>query len=71
MSDSIIVAIITGGLSLIGSVITIIISSSKTLYRISQLEVKQDKYNNLQERMAVAEKDISHIFHEIDDIRKR
>lgn len=46
-------------------------------YRIEQLEKKleklsekQDKYNNLQERIALVEKDIRVANHRIDDLEK-
>ena len=62
MSEGIIIAIITSGLSLIGVVLTVIYGNAKTqkkvkeqtdltLYRIEQLEHKQDKHNTLIERM--------------------
>lgn len=58
MSDVIIVAVITGAFNFMGSVLTItatiitnVLSHSKTLYRIEQLEKKQDKHNNLIERV--------------------
>ncbi len=69
MHDAIIVALITGGLMLIGNIITAYVTNQKTLYRIEQLEKKQDRYNNLQERMTATEKDIKHIYYEIDDIK--
>lgn len=58
--------IIVGGLELIGVIITVIWGNKKnakrsekqtevTLYRIGELEKKQEKYNNLQERVAKRE----------------
>lgn len=70
MTEAVIVAIITGGLTLIGSVIATVFTNNKTLYRIEQLEKKQDKYSNLQERVLITEKDIKHIYYEIDEIKK-
>lgn len=70
MTESIIIALITGGLALIGSVIATIFTGNKTMYRIEQLEKKQDKYNNLQERTLMLEKDVKHIYYEIDEIKK-
>lgn len=70
MSESIIVALITGGLAFLGSVLSSYYNNSKTLYRIGELEKKQDKYNNLQERTLANEKDIKHIYHEIDEIKR-
>lgn len=70
MSEAVLVALITGGLALLGSVVATVFTGNKTLYRIEQLEKKQDKYNNLQERTLVLEKDVKHIYHEIDEIKK-
>lgn len=70
MSEAVIVEIISAFLTLIGTVLAVVVSNSKTLYRIEQLEKKQDKYNNLQERTLINEKDIKHIYSEIDEIKK-
>lgn len=70
MTEAVIVALITGGLALIGSVIATVFTNNKTLYRIEQLEKKQDRYNNLQERVVMNENDIKHIYYEIDEIKK-
>lgn len=51
----IIVAVITGGFALAGTIISNAINHSKTIYRIEQLEKKQDKHNSLIERMYSAE----------------
>ena len=51
MSAEIWVAIITSVMSLCGVIITVYFGNSKTLYRIEQLEKKQDKHNSLIERM--------------------
>ena len=51
MNSEIIVAIITGTFSLAGYIFGNYLSQSKTLYRIAQLEKKQDKHNTLIERM--------------------
>lgn len=55
MDNSIIVALITGGLAIVSNMIIAMMNSKLMLYRIEQLEKKQDKYNNLQERMIKAE----------------
>lgn len=70
MSEAVIVALITGGLLFLGNLITAYYQNQKTLYRIEQLEKKQDRYNNIQERVLAAEKDIKHIYYEIDEIKK-
>ena len=70
MTEGIIIAIITAGLSLVGVVITVIYGNNKTaktvkaqtdltLYRIEELEKKQDKHNTLIERMYKVEEDIA------------
>lgn len=51
MSAEIWVAIITGFFTLVGVIITVAVGNSKTVYRIEQLEKKQDKHNTLIERM--------------------
>jgi len=69
MATEIIVALITSGLGLVGIIITVAIgqrntkkqlkeSSDLTLYRIEQLEKKQDKHNTLIERMYKCEEQI-------------
>ena len=70
MSEAITVALITGAVMLIGNIITAYYQNQKTLYRIEQLEKKQDKYNNLQERTLAAEKDIKYIYYEIDEMKR-
>lgn len=71
MSEAIIISIITGGIMLIGNIITAYAQNQKTIYRIEQLEKKQDKYNNLQERTTSIEKDIKHIYYEIDELKEK
>ena len=55
MTETVIVAIIAGGLPLVGTVISNLFTHTKTIYRIDQLEKKVEKHNNLVERMYVAE----------------
>lgn len=54
--ESIIVAIITGGLALLGNVLSNLSTHSKTMYRIEQLEKKQDIHNHVIERVYELEK---------------
>lgn len=86
--NEIIVAIITGVLTLAGVIITVVAGNKKTnaqlkaqtdltLYRIDQLEKKQDKHNTLIERMYAAEEEIKVINervkvanHRIDDLER-
>lgn len=56
--EAILVAVITGGLTLLGTIISNSSNHSKTLYRIEQLEKKQDIHNGIIERMYKVEKAI-------------
>lgn len=66
--------IIVGGMALIGTLAGSYFSHRKTTalvtYRLEELEKKQDKHNNVLERMALAEKDIKNIYHQIDEIKE-
>ena len=59
MDAGIIVAVITGVFTLVGVIITVAVGNSKTLYRIEQLEKKQDKHNTLIERMYEVEERVA------------
>lgn len=54
--ESIIVAFISGGLALLGTVVSNLSVHSKTMYRIEQLEKKQDIHNQVIERVYQLEK---------------
>lgn len=77
MSEGVICALISGAFSVIGYLIGNYKSQNKTLYRIDQLEKKQDKHNTLIERMYNLE-DKVHILsekqkvanHRIEDLEK-
>jgi hypothetical protein len=47
--------ILSSAVTLVGTSLTAWLANSKTLYRIKQLEKKQEKYNNLQQRVALQE----------------
>lgn len=55
MTEAIIVACITGGLTLIGTILTTKQTNSKTLYRLDQLEAKMEKHNSMIERLYICE----------------
>ena len=59
MGEAILVAIITGLFALLGTVSSNLATHSKTMYRIEQLEKKQDKHNSLIERMYCCENNIA------------
>lgn len=59
MSETLIITLISELITLAGVIITCIFTHSKTVYRIEQLEKKQDKHNNVIERMYNCEKEIA------------
>ena len=86
MTEGVIIAIITGVCSILGVVITVHMGNKKTaatvkeqtdltIYRIEQLEKKQDKHNTLIERMYAVEEKVDILVerqktanHRIDDL---
>ncbi len=68
MSDTVLVAIITGSAGLLSGVISGLIAGGKMAYRIDQLEKKVDKHNGLVERMVKVEESTKSAHHRIDDI---
>ena len=81
MGDSIIVAIITGGVSLLGTVLSVILTSRKTEngFRVSQavtdtkieeLTREVREHNNFARRLPVVEEQIKVINHRISDLEK-
>lgn len=78
MSDAIIVALITGAVSLFGSLMSAFVSARKskqqaslTLYRIDELEAKVSKHNNLIERTYKLEGRMTEAEHDIRDLKSR
>ena len=70
MTEGIMIALITGGLAVISNIIVVAFNNTKTLYRIDQLEKKQDKHNQLIERMFVAEAHIQDMREDIAELKK-
>lgn len=81
MSEAIAVALITGGLSLLGTIITVLITSSKTNenLKISQavtdtkiIELTREvrAHNNFAQRMPVVEEQIKVINHRLNDLEE-
>ena len=81
MTESIIVAIITGGLALIGTVVTVIASSHKTSQyiqthqavtdeKITELTREVREHNNFARRMPVVEEQVKVINHRIKDLEQ-
>lgn len=82
MGEAIIVAIITGGLTLIGTIITVLMTSRKTAEdmrvrqaitdtKLTNLTEEVRKHNNFADRVPVIEEQIKVINHRIDDLEKR
>lgn len=79
MTESIIVALITGGLSLVGVVLTCSVTASKnenalktaqavTDTKIDELTREVREHNNFAKRMPVVEEQIKVINHRIEDL---
>lgn len=56
--------------TLLGTLGGIIASGRLTIYRISQLEKKVEKHNNLVERMVKVENSVKSAHHRIDELRR-
>lgn len=57
IDSTVIVALISLGGTILGSMLGVLKSNDKTLYRIEQLEKKVEAHNNLVERMAIVEQE--------------
>lgn len=72
--ETIISAAITGAATLVACLIANRAEAAKTRalldYRLSQLEKKQDKHNNLMERTFRLEGQITEVQHEVIDLKK-
>ena len=70
MNTEITVSLISFLGTLLGTLGGIIASGSLTIYRISQLEKKVEKHNNLVERMVKVENSVKSAHHRIDELRR-
>ena len=77
MSDTIIVALLSCGGTLIGSVVSIFTANRLTNYKIDQLQEQVKKHNNviertfkLEEKTAVLDEQIKVANHRIEDLEK-
>lgn len=81
MSEAILVAIITGGLTLAGTILTVWMSTRKTDEnlrvaqavtdtKIDQLTEEVKKHNHFAERLPVVEEQIKVINHRLEDLEK-
>lgn len=69
MNDVIIVAIIGCLGSVLGSLLGIIATSKLTQYRLSQLEEKVNKHNNIVERTYSLEGRVNELEHDVKDLK--
>lgn len=70
MSESILVAVISGLCTLAGSGLGVIASSRLTQYRLRQLEIKVDKHNQVVERTFRLEGRMTEAEHDIRDLKR-
>lgn len=70
MSDTVIVAIVSGLFTLIGSFAGVLASNNLTTYRIQKLEEKVEKHNSVVERTTLLEEKMKVANHRLDDLEK-
>lgn len=69
MESSIIVAIVSGVCTLLGSGLGVVASSKLTNFRLQQLEKKVEKHNSVIERTFKLEGQVTEIFHDIKELK--
>lgn len=70
MSDAILVAIISGVCTLLGSCGGVLASQSLTQYRLKQLETKVEKHNSVIERTFLLEGRMNEAEHDLKDLKQ-
>lgn len=70
MDGTIMVSVISLCGTVIGSISGVLISNKLVNYRLSELEKKVDKHNQLIERMAIVERDLKTVYNQIDEVRE-
>lgn len=70
MSDIVMVAVISGAFTLVGSLLGVIASAKMTNYRIAQLEKKVEKHNNVVERMFRIEGRMTEVEHDVIGLKE-
>ena len=71
MTDAVIVAIISGACTLLGSCAGVVASSRLTQYRLSQLEKQVSRHNQVIERTFRLEGRMDAAEHDIRDLKNR
>lgn len=70
MNESIIVALISGGLTLVGVLVANSKSQAVTDTKLEELTREVREHNNFAKRMPVVEEQIKNINHRLDDLEK-
>ena len=70
MSEAVLVAVISGACTLIGSCAGVLASQSLTQYRLKQLEQKVEKHNSVIERTFKLEGRMDEAEHDVRDLKK-
>lgn len=70
MSDIVMVAVISGAFTLVGSMLGVVTSARMTNYRIGQLEKKVEKHNNVVERMFQIEGRMTEVEHDVIGLKE-
>ena len=70
MSDTVIVALISGAFTLVGTILGVVASAKMTNYRIEQLEKKVEKHNNVVERTYKLEGRMNEAEHDLKDLKQ-
>lgn len=70
MSDIVMVAVISGAFTLVGSLLGVVASAKMTNYRIAQLEKKVEKHNNVVERMFRIEGRMTEVEHDVIGLKE-
>ena len=70
MSEAIVVALLGFAGTLLGSLFGVLAAQKLTQYRLSQLEEKVNKHNNLIERTFKLEGRMNECEHEVSDLKK-
>lgn len=70
MSEAVLVAVISGACTLIGSCAGVLASQSLTQYRLKKLEEKVEKHNSVIERTFKLEGRMDEAEHDVRDLKK-
>ncbi len=71
MSDALIVAVISGLCTLLGSLFGVLASSRLTQYRLAQLEKQVNRHNQVIERTFLLEGRMTEAEHDLRDLKNR